>query len=287
MQQVEATADSRNGTWRLYYCRVCGHIEWLAPDELLPQDFRCPLCSARRAAFIAMHEARYTNYGLTIDEMAPGLARVDRVPGFSREWQHYAYLIRHPDGLILYDAPPVITPEAIDLIRASGRPRLLVVSHRDFLGPATLWANALDVPLWMGAAVPIGRNRATVTQRVTTVMSPYENLEVLPAPGHSPGSIALYWSSAPGGPILCAGDALAVATDAAGRTQLAYFQTPPIGPELASLTARPVETLAACGGVLRHASKWLERLPPVAENCARLYLGERGGLWIEPDVAGA
>jgi glyoxylase-like metal-dependent hydrolase (beta-lactamase superfamily II) len=181
----------------------------------------------------------------------------------------------------------VITPAAIDQILALGQPRLLIVSHKDFLGPATLWTEALDIPLWIGTDAPIGRNRAAVTQRVTTVMSPCEGSEVLPVPGHSPGSIALYWSAAPGGPVLCAGDALAVQRHAEGRTQLAYFQAPPIGPEIASLTARPVETLAACGGALRHASKWLGRLAPAAAHCARPYLGERGGLWIESGESGA
>jgi hypothetical protein len=101
-KSVVAPADG----WRLYYCRVCGHIEWLAPGETLPKDFRCPLCEAPRAAFVTMDDPKYAACSLAIAEAGPGLFQVDRVPGFPADWQHYSYLLAHPAGTILYDAPP-------------------------------------------------------------------------------------------------------------------------------------------------------------------------------------
>ena len=42
---------------------------------------------------------------------------------------------------MLYDAPPFLTEDAVARIREIGTPRLLVVSHRDFVGLATDWAD--------------------------------------------------------------------------------------------------------------------------------------------------
>jgi len=271
----------QSGGWRPYYCRVCGHIEWLAPGDALDRDFRCPLCDAPRPSFVAMDGDKYASYRLSVVPITSALLQVDRLPGFPRDWQHYSYLIVHPEGTILFDAPPIITPDAIDAVRRSGVPRCMVVSHKDFLGPAQLWAEALGIEIWMGADDPIGRNRVAVARRITAPTEVLPGVEVIPVPGHSPGSVALYWPDAPGGPALCAGDALAVSPDREGRVQLAYFQAPPAGREIAALTTRPVETLAACGGVMRNAARWLRQLANQSNNCARPWMGERGGLWID------
>jgi hypothetical protein len=100
-------------------------------------------------------------------------------------------------------------------------------------------------------------------------------------PGHSPGSLAVYWSGAPEGPVLCSGDAITVWRHKGGKVQVAFFQTPPAGAAIVEIAARPVHVLASCGGAIMDASAHLKRLCEVDNNCARPYLGDEGGVWLD------
>jgi len=268
--------------WRRYYCTVCGHIEWVAPGEGLPDDYRCPLCEAKRSVMIELSDPRLARHRIEFREVTAGVWQVDKRPPFREDFQHYSYVLGHPEGLILYDAPPLVTTEAIDKIKSLGTPRLLVVSHTDFVGMAGDWADALGIPALMGEGDrPLRGNRFEPTERVRDRRRVYDDLEIIRVPGHSPGSLAVYWSGAPKGPVLCSGDAITVWRHADNRVQIAFFQTPPAGAALYDLAARPVALLASCGGVLPRASSALARLRETPDNCARPYAGETGGVWLE------
>src|SRR5262249_13455206 len=153
----------------------------------------------------------------------------------------------HPKGLILFDAPPLLTQESVDRIYQIGKPRLLVVSHSDFVGLAGDWAAALQIPAWMGEGdEPLPGNRFEPTERIKDSRKLADDLEIVRVPGHSEGSLALFWKNSPAGNLLCCGDALTVWQHADGKTQLAFFQSPPVGREIAELAARNISLLSTC-----------------------------------------
>ena len=145
---IQLGAD-KNG-WRKYYCVICGHVEWVAPGEELPPHYECPLCEAPRSSMLRLDDARLGRHKIIFDEIAPYVWQVSKSPLFRADFNHYAYLIAHPDGLILFDAPPLLTEEAVERIYQIGKPRLLIVSHSDFVGLAGDWAEVLKIPAWMG-----------------------------------------------------------------------------------------------------------------------------------------
>jgi glyoxylase-like metal-dependent hydrolase (beta-lactamase superfamily II) len=230
---------------------------------------------------LALDDPRLQRHAVEFTPLTTAVWQVNKRPPFRSDFQHHAYVLAHPEGLILYDAPPLLTEEAIATIRALGTPRLLVVSHTDFVGFAGPWAHALGIPAWMGEGdEPLPGNCISPDERVSAPRRLASDLEVVPVPGHSPGSLAVYWSGAPEGPVLCCGDALAVWPHSDGRTQVAFFQKPPVGAALDELTRRPVSLLAACGGALHEPDKILERLRSETENCARPWRGDTGGVWL-------
>lgn len=273
--------DNRDG-WKRYYCTVCGHVEWVAPGEQLPAHYHCPLCGEGRSVMLALNDPRLARHKVEFIEEAPGVWRAAKRPPFRADFQHFSYILAHPDGAILFDAPPLVTDEAIAFIRSIGRPRLLVVSHQDFVGFAGDWAEALAIPAWMGEGdKPLAGNRFSPDEHVSEPRKIANGLKVVPVPGHSPGSLAVYWEDAPAGPVLCSGDALTVWEHGNGKIQLTFFQDPPVCDALKQLAFGPVSVLASCGGVLKNAAGPLRRLRDTEIQCARPYLGEEGGVWIE------
>ncbi|HKY04556.1 MAG TPA: hypothetical protein VJQ56_06685 [Blastocatellia bacterium] len=273
--------------WRRFYCPVCGHVEWVAPGQELPEHYACPLCGAGRAKMLALDDKRLERHSVEVEELSPGLWRASKRPPFHREYNHFSYILAHPEGVLLFDAPPVLTPLALETVNSIGRARLLVVSHQDFVGFAGDWAAALGVPSWMGEGdEPLPGNRFVPDERVTATRKIFEDVEIVPVPGHSPGSLAVYWGTAPGGPILCAGDALGVWEHPDGRTQLSFLQESRPGREICSLIARPVGWLATCTGTLAAADRPLKELLAKTDNCARPWRGETGGVWLDQQSAG-
>ena len=126
--------------------------------------------------------------------------------------------------------------------------------------------------------LPLPGNRFEPDVRVRQSVRLADDLEVVTVPGHSPRSLAVYWSGAPGGAVLFAGDALVVWTYEDGRVQLSLGQAPPAGEAILELIARPVSLLVTCTGMVAAPSRHLERLLAAPEKCARPWRGEDGGV---------
>lgn len=274
--------SSNASGWRRFYCPVCGHVEWVAPGEELPVDYACPLCGVGRSTMLPVGDRRLDRHSVAFRELVLGLWEVGKRPRFRRDFTHFSYVLAHPEGLVLFDAPPLVTDEAVRTIRAMGTPHLLVVSHSDFVGFAGDWGHALGVPVLFGEGeTPLSGNRLEPDERVAAPRSIFDDLELHVVPGHSPGSLALYWPTAPAGPVLCCGDAISVWPHPDGRTQVCFFQTAPAGREISALVARPVDTLATCTSALADATPVLAELLETDENCARPYNDEPGGVWLD------
>lgn len=270
--------------WTRYYCTICGHIEWVVPGEDLPAHYECPLCEAPRSAMLRLDDPRLMRHAVTFTELASSIYQVGKRPPFRADFTHYSYIVNHPDGLILYDAPPLITGEAIETIKKLGEPHLLIVSHQDFIGCAGDWAAALDIPAWMGEGdEPLPGNRFEPAERIAARRRLASDLEVVPVPGHSKGSLALYWTDSPSGDIFCCGDALTVWQHMDGRTQFTFFQDPPLCEALEELCRRDVSLLLSCGGYLKNAQDKLQRLLATENRYARPWRGDTGGIWLAAD----
>jgi glyoxylase-like metal-dependent hydrolase (beta-lactamase superfamily II) len=231
---------------------------------------------------LRVDDPRLARHKVEFREIAPSVWQISKSPLFRADFNHYAYLLNHPDGLILFDAPPLVTEDAIEKIKAIGKPRLLIVSHQDFVGFAGDWAEALDIPSWMGEGdVPISGNHFKPDEHIKDTRKLADDLEVVRVPGHSEGSLALYWQGSPAGDVLCCGDALTVWHHTDGRIQLAFFQSPPVGQKIEELASRPVSLLFSCGGYLTNASDKLQRLLAIDEKCARPWRGDTGGIWLD------
>ena len=247
--------------WKKFYCQVCGHVEWVTVDGELDSDYACPLCGARRTAMKSLDDPKLGRFRLGSRELAPRVWAAWREPAFSMGFQHFSYILEHPRGVVLFDAPPIPPASGEELIRSHGEPGFLVVSHRDFVGFAQDWADLLEVPLWFGKGEePIAGNRLEPAQRIASPARIFDDLEVVPVPGHSPGSLALYWEGAPGGPVLLAGDALC-AWEHDDRVQLAFFQSKPLGEVVKTLIRRPLSLLCTCVGGLARSGRRLSRAP--------------------------
>lgn len=268
--------------WQRYFCPVCGHIEWLAEGEELPQDYRCPLCGVGRSTMLLVDDPRLAKHSIEFKELVPGFWQTKKKPSLPDDYNHYSYILAHPEGLILYDAPSIITQAAIDSIYKLGKPRLLVLSHSDFIGLANDWAEILSIPLWIGdKEVPLLGNKVFPTERVNDSSKVAKNLELIYVDGHSPSSLVLYWETINQDKILCAGDVLTVwHHKKEAKTQVAIFQSPPVRESVKDLLLRPISLLATCTGTLKNISNQLKELCLLEENCARPWQGERGGIWI-------
>lgn len=269
--------------WTQYYCTVCGHVEWVAPGASLDHYYHCPLCGEGRSVMIALDDPRLARHRVEFNLVAPRIWQLTKRPPFRADFQHYSYIIDHPQGVILYDAPPFIDDGAVETIIKLGVPKLLVVSHTNFVGFATHWAEALDIPAWMGEGDnPLSGNRFAPSERVTTTRKIFGDADVRRVPGHSSGSIALYWAGAPAGPALFSGDAITVWKHEDGRTQLVFFQDAPAGEEVLRVATCPVSLLATCGGALKDAGEALRQLCEITDNCGKPYMDDPGGgVWLD------
>jgi glyoxylase-like metal-dependent hydrolase (beta-lactamase superfamily II)/ferredoxin len=141
------------------------------------------------------------------EEIAPGVLDVGYASRRARGAA--AWLIHRADGNVLVDVPRYARP-LLRRIDAMGGVRWIVLTHRGGAGEHAAWARHY------GAARVIHRDEldestAEAEQILTGPTRLAEDLEVLPVPGHTAGSIALLWRSE----VLLAGAHLAA--DEAGR----------------------------------------------------------------------
>jgi hypothetical protein len=269
--------------WTQYYCTVCGHIEWVAPGATLDHNYHCPLCGEGRSVMIALDDPRLARHRVEFNLIAPRIWQLTKRPPFRADFQHYSYVIAHPEGVILYDAPPFIDDGAVKTILELGVPKFLVVSHTDFVGTAAHWSEVLGIHSLMGKGdSPFTGNRFIPSERVSATRKIFSDVEVVRVPGHSAGSLALYWAGTPVGPALFSGDAITVWKHRDDRTQLAFFQNAPAGEEVSQVASRPVSLLATCGGALKDAGVALRRLCEITDNCGKPYMDDPGGgVWLD------
>ncbi len=124
---------------------------------------------------------------VVFDPLAGGVHRARKEPPFRDDYEHASYILEHPDGLLLFDAPPLCTDEAIAFVKRLGTPRWLVGSHTDCVGAAARGADARGVPALMGAGdQPLDGNRFVPAERIAAPRALASGLHLVPVPCDSP-----------------------------------------------------------------------------------------------------
>ncbi|MEN9786467.1 MAG: hypothetical protein RLZZ299_1731 [Pseudomonadota bacterium] len=141
------------------------------------------------------------------EEVAPGV--LDLGYASRRARGAAAWLLRRPDGNVLVDVPRYAKP-LLQRIDALGGVRWIVMTHRGATGEHAAWARHYRATRVLHTA-DRDDSTAEVEHLVAGPARLDDDLELLPVPGHTAGSMALLWR----GEVLLSGAHLAA--DAQGR----------------------------------------------------------------------
>ena len=200
-----------------YVCVTCGVQH--APSPEPPSS--CPICEDERQ-YVRRGGQRWTTleemrggHRNRLIELEPDLRRVDTEPAFAIGQS--AYLIRTPDGNVLWDCVSYLDDITVEEFRALGGISAIAISHPHFYASCVEWSRAFgDAPIFLPAA-----DRDFV-MRPSPAIVHFEGDEVRPVPdvrlvrvgGHFRGSTVLLWpAGAEGRGALLTGDSVAVVAD--------------------------------------------------------------------------
>jgi glyoxylase-like metal-dependent hydrolase (beta-lactamase superfamily II) len=200
----------------LWTCEQCGAQ---FPDGDEPPS-ACPVCEDER---------QYVNWKgqtwLARDELAKRFKLVGRddlgIPGLGVEPNfaigQRALLVREADGCVMWDCLPLVTPEAVEYVRALGGLKAIAVSHPHYYGAVADWSEAFGgVPVYLH-----GDDRAFVTRPHPAIV-PWtgdsnrisDDVLLVRTGGHFAGGTILHWrAGAEGRGALLTGDVAMVAMD--------------------------------------------------------------------------
>jgi glyoxylase-like metal-dependent hydrolase (beta-lactamase superfamily II) len=199
-----------------FICQTCGtqHAESAEPPAL------CRICSDERQYVgwggqrWTTHEALAVAHRLRI-EPDGDLLGIGITPAFGIPQR--ALHLQTGAGNILWECVSLVTPDAVETLKARGGIDLIAISHPHFYSSMVEWSEAFGgVPIylheadrdWISRPVPQLRLWSGDELRLS------EDVTLHRCPGHFPGSTVLHWRKGPGGkPVLLAGDALHVVQD--------------------------------------------------------------------------
>jgi glyoxylase-like metal-dependent hydrolase (beta-lactamase superfamily II) len=199
-----------------YICETCG--TQYEPAQNPPP--RCPICSDDRQ-YVGWEGQRWTTMsGLATKhrvrlEDDAGLFGIGMTPAFAIDQR--AFFLPTAKYRILWECTSLVTPEAVDAIKARGGIDLIAISHPHFYSAMVEWSDALGgVPIllhesdreWVGR----GSRHIELWRGEEHRLSP--GVTLIRCGGHFAGSTALHWQDErrPAGGLF-PGDALQVVFD--------------------------------------------------------------------------
>jgi hypothetical protein len=153
-----------------------------------------------------------------------------------------ALLVREPDGCVLWDCVPLVTPEAVEHVRSCGGLKAIAVSHPHFYGACADWSEAFGgVPIFLH-----DDDRQWITRPHPAIVcwsgeshQLSDDIVLVRTGGHFAGGTVLHWRAGAGGRgALLTGDIAMVAMD---RRSLSFMYS---YPNLIPLNAAAVQTIA-------------------------------------------
>jgi len=224
-----------------YICTTCGvgYAETEAPRDtcLICADDR-QYVNPRGQSWTTMEElqAKHAN---DLRELEPGLLGLGSKPQIAIGER--ALVITRPEGGVMWDCTPLVTDEAVQLLKASGGIKTIAISHPHFYATMVDWSRALgNVPVYLHED-----NRDWVMRPDDCIKFwKGERYEIAPGitlirtGGHFPGSTVLHWADgAAGKGVLMTGDSIMVVPDTEWVSFMYSF------PNLIPLNARSVEAI--------------------------------------------
>ena len=197
----------------VHICRTCGTSY---PDARSPPA-RCVICEEERQYVARSGQAWVTPEALAAShangwrQMEPGLFEIETQPKFAIGQR--AFLLRTPNGNILWDCIALIDDATVAIVRAMRGLRAIAISHPHYYTTMQDWAREFGAPVFLHA-----RDREWVMREDSHLhFWDEESRELLPGVvlhrlgGHFPAGAVLHWAEgAEGRGALLAGDIVQV-----------------------------------------------------------------------------
>ena len=199
-----------------WICVQCG--QQYAESETPPA--RCKICEDDRQyvrwsgqSWTSMDELSRTHQIDWRDD--GGLTGIGIKPDFAIAQR--ALLVQESDGCVLWDCIPLVTPEAIERIKAIGGLKAIAISHPHYYGVMAEWSEAFGgVPIYLHAddSEWITRPHPSIVRWSGETCPLSAALSLIRCGGHFPGGTVMHWSEGAGGKgaLLC-GDVATVTMD--------------------------------------------------------------------------
>jgi glyoxylase-like metal-dependent hydrolase (beta-lactamase superfamily II) len=232
----------------LWTCEQCGAQ---FPDRAEPPA-ACLICTEERQyvnwkgqSWIARDELIQRDRLVWRDDL--GLPGIGTEPALAIGQR--ALLVREPDGCVLWDCVPLVTPAAVEYVRSLGGLKAIAVSHPHFYGACADWSDAFGgVPIFLH-----GDDRRWITRPHPAIV-PWsgeshrlsDDIVLVRAGGHFTGGTVLHWrAGADGRGALLTGDIAMVAMDRRSLSFMySYPNLIPLNPAAIRKIARAIEPLA-------------------------------------------
>ncbi len=207
-------------------CTTCG-TQYAACER---PPTHCAICLDERQ-YVGWSGQQWTSlvqlarqYDLRIGD-DDGLLGLD-LPGFAIPQR--ALLLPTGAGNLLWECLSLVTPAAIEALRAHGGVDRIVISHPHFYASMVEWSDALgQVPILLHAADCswVQRDSPAIQWWDGDLLELGPGVDLIRCGGHFDGSTALHWRDGPrAGGALFPGDALQVAMD---RRHVAFMYSYP------------------------------------------------------------
>lgn len=200
----------------IHICVTCGTS---FPDAPSPPE-RSPICDEERQYVPASGQSWTTPGALASAhanawrQVEPGLFEIETHPRFAIGQR--AFLLRTPQGNVLWDCIALLDPATVALVRSLGGLAGIAISHPHYYTTMPDWAAAFDAPVYLHA-----RDREWVMRPDDRVVFWEEDeralasgVTLLRLGGHFPGGSVLHWQDgADGRGALLAGDIVQAGAD--------------------------------------------------------------------------
>jgi hypothetical protein len=200
-----------------WICVTCG-VEY--PPAPTPPA-RCPICEDDRQ-YVGAGGQEWTNLEQlqasrrnTIELEEPGVWSIHTTPPFAIGQR--AYLVKTPEGNLLWDCVSLIDGDTIDRVRQLGGVRAIAVSHPHYYSTMEEWSRAFGTcPIWIhdDDRAWVARPGEPVTHWTGERHALFASLTLVRCGGHFPGYQVLHWPDGCSGKgVLFAGDQPQVCMD--------------------------------------------------------------------------
>lgn len=197
----------------VFLCKACGTSY---PDAPQPPA-GCPICEDERQYIPAggqewlARETLMPAHRNAWQQHEPGLYSLQTVPAFAINQR--AFLLRTPDGNVLWDCIPLLDGATKALVESLGGLSAIAISHPHYYATMQDWAAAFGAPIHLHAADRqwIMRSDPAIRLWEGDALDLWPGITLVRGGGHFPGGTVLHWAhGAEGRGVLLAGDILQV-----------------------------------------------------------------------------